>query len=104
MNITDYLHESRANAIPARELARLCNFKSIRQLQAHIHSLRKNNIILSSSLPPYGYYLPDSENPERDIKEFVRHTNARARHTFAATTYARRYLKGIEQEDKNEQR
>lgn len=96
MNIINYIPEGRANAITARDLARLCGFKSTRQLQSQIHALRQNNLILSSSLPPCGYYLPDSENPERDIREFVRHTNARARHTFAATTYARRYLKEME--------
>lgn len=88
--ILDYIPIGRENAINAQTLAALCGISSPRKLQSHIHELRRDTVILSTSGNPSGYYLPRCDD---DVRDFIRTLEARGRNTLAALKSARIYLK-----------
>ena len=71
------------------------NLGSVRELQRQIELERKQGaVILSSSTPPGGYYLPGNR---REAEEFIRTLENRADGTLEALNSARRYLQEFDE-------
>ena len=59
MNIYEHLLPGKENALTPEYLATKYHFSSVRMLQKQIEAERKaGKVILSSTTPPGGYYLP----------------------------------------------
>lgn len=93
--IADLLPEGRENAVPARELARMAGFSSVRDLQRAIALERDTTVILSTCGLGGGYFRPASQD---EIRAFVRTLEARSRNTNRALRSARAALKKGEKE------
>lgn len=89
MRLMDYIPTGAENAIPAKTLASTAGYSSVRMMQQDIHRLReKGNLILSSTEPPNGYYLPASR---QEAARFVRSMNSRIREIRKAVQAAERF-------------
>ena len=59
MRVSENLLPGKENALSAEYLVVKCHFSSVRMLQKAIEAERRDGkVILSSTTPPGGYYLP----------------------------------------------
>lgn len=67
-------HEGKANAITAKELARIFDMKNDRKVRACIAELIEKDGIPVASLidPPYGYYIIESRREAEDYMRTLR--------------------------------
>lgn len=72
--IQAFLLEGEANAMPMRELARLMGV-SERQVRKLAERERDNGAFVIAS--DKGYFLPSADNPEYDLKRYIRRMDAR---------------------------
>ena len=94
MDIVELLPTGEANAIPSKELAARCGFRSVRDLQSFIESERcAGKIIASKSRNGGGYFKPADIS---ELRSYVRTCEARARNTFRSLNGARKALKLLE--------
>lgn len=90
LNILDYIPTGEVNAITSRELASLCGFKSVRDLQTQIEILRGQGfVICSTSKAPGCYFIHETEH---ELRAFVRTLNNRAMHTLRSLESAKQAL------------
>ena len=91
---TDYsqiLRTGKENAIPSQELAQMLGFSDTRALRADIAKSRQEGQVIISSTSG-GYYLPANL---KEVADFVRSLEARAKNTFAAIQSARQALEAL---------
>lgn len=87
--IVDILPEGKNNAISAETLTKMLQLPSKRELQKRIERERKAGaLILSSSKG--GYY---TSHNRKEVQEFCKTLESRAKHTFLAMRPAKRFLK-----------
>lgn len=90
--VTGALSRGKANAISAQDLCNALGFESVRELQKEIARERAAGaLILSTCHDGGGYYLPAEE---KEVKEFIRTLENRARNTFLALRSAKKYING----------
>lgn len=96
--IYDYLQQGEENAIPTSQLVQMCGFRTARELQAQIAREREcGKLILSTSKPGGGYYLPaDGEQGTAEIAAFVATLRSRALNTLRVLRAAKAVLKDLE--------
>lgn len=87
--IEHLLPVGKENAITTSELVKRSGCSSARELQQHIAYERKHGAIICSG-SGRGYWKPKNR---KEIEEFCRTMDARARNTFAATKGAKEVLK-----------
>ena len=92
----EILRAGKENAIPSEYLRQILKFKSVRELQKQIQAERlQGKVILSSSQPPGGYFLPSCRG---EAKEFIATLENRAGATLEAIQGAKEYLKQLDDE------
>lgn len=87
--VRDALAMGRENAIPARQLAEMLSFRSVRELQKQIEVERGAGAVILSDPCGAGYYL---SNDPGELLRFTRTLEARARNTVKAAASAHRAL------------
>ena len=90
--ILNILPEGKVNAISSEELVLILDLPSKRELQKQIAQERKAGALILSTTKG-GYYR---SNDRKEISEFVRTVEKRAKNTINALKPARRYLKTVE--------
>ena len=99
MNIYEYLLPGKENALTPEYLTVKCHFSSVRMLQKQIEAERKaGKVILSSTTPPGGYYLP-TEGDTIEIRKFIHTLENRGENTLRALESARDLLKELESDE-----
>ena len=99
MGVYENLLPGKENALTPEYLAAKCHFSSVRMLQKAIEQERRaGKVILSSTTPPGGYYLPAADTME--IRKFIRTLENRGENTLRALESARELLEELEG-DKN---
>lgn len=89
--IEELLHTGIQNALSPEYLAIVAGLDSVRAVQKQIERERRSGaVILSSSVPPGGYYLPANRN---EVMQFIRTLENRSLGTMEALNSAREYLK-----------
>lgn len=89
--VMEALHTGKENAISAQELCDYLGFNSIRELQHEIARERKAGaVILSTCQDGGGYFLPGND---REVKQFIKTLENRAKNTFAILRSARGVLR-----------
>lgn len=96
--ICNLLPVGQENAISTQELLRMTGYKSARELQDRISREREAGAVICSGAGS-GYWLPANE---KEVRDFIRTTTNRARNTFKATLSARKFLRGLQQQDPKE--
>lgn len=92
--ISELLNRGKENAITTEELVIACHFKNSRELTMQIAKERgEGALICSKTSGQGGYYLPESKE---EVIEFINSMSSRARNTFNAVKWARKYLRQIE--------
>lgn len=90
----------RQNAITRADLAGIwgCSDRTARQKIADLRASpgKDGYVILSTSHEPKGYWR---SNDPKEIEQFIRETEARAKSTFLSLKDARRVLKAIQHSD-----
>lgn len=86
--ILNLLPKGKEKAISSERLARLSGVGSVRELQKIIAKMRKEGAIICSSSAK-GYWLPKNR---KEIEEFCRTMDKRARNIFNATRSAKKAL------------
>ena len=72
MGVYENLLPGKENALTPEYLTVKCHFSSVRMLQKQIEAERKaGKVILSSTTPPGGYYLP-AAGDTMEIRKFIR--------------------------------
>lgn len=91
--VTPYLRQGEENAIPARELAKICGV-SPRVLRKTVERERlQGKLILASDL---GYFTPDSgAKGLEEMRRFVRRSDARRKRNAMTTAAARAQIKAL---------
>lgn len=85
--VEEVLKTGQRNALSPEYLAKRLNLGTVRALQKQVEKERwEGAVILSTSIPPGGYYLPENE------REFIRTLENRADNTLGALKSARAYL------------
>ena len=93
--VQEVLKIGKENALSPEYLVAKLNLNSVRALQRQVETeCRLGAVILSSSMPPGGYYLPGSSH---EVREFIRTLENRADGTMEALNSARQYFRGMEQ-------
>lgn len=93
--VKEVLGTGKENALSPEYLANILKLWTIRALQKQVEKERREGaVILSSSVPPGGYYLPGSR---REVAEFIRTLENRADGTLEALDSARKYLQEFEE-------
>lgn len=93
--IQEILKIGKENALSPEYLANKLHLGTVRALQKQVEKERKQGaVILSSSVPPGGYYLPGSR---QEVMEFIRTLENRADGTLEALESAKRYLGKFEE-------
>lgn len=97
-SVFSLLPQGEKNAIRAKELARLCGFKGVRDLQYEISREREAGmLILSTCRGGGGYFRPAAgEVGRQETAAFVATLRARACNTLRALRAARKALNGLE--------
>lgn len=91
--VQEILKTGKENALSPEYLTARLNLGTVRALQKQVEKERKKGaVILSSSVPPGGYYLPGSRY---EVTEFIRTLENRAGGTMEALGSAREYLKTL---------
>lgn len=89
--VLEALQTGKENAISAQELCTYLGLNSVRELQHEIARERKAGaVILSTCQSGGGYFLPEND---REVRQFIRTLENRAKNTFAALRSARGLLK-----------
>ncbi|WP_395549195.1 MULTISPECIES: hypothetical protein [unclassified Lacrimispora] len=89
--VMEALHTGKENAISAQELCDYLGFNSVRELQHEIARERKAGaVILSTCQDGGGYFLPEND---REVRQFIRTLESRAKNTFEALRSARGLLR-----------
>ena len=96
MGVYENLLPGKENALTPEYLTVKCHFSSVRMLQKQIEAERK--VILSSTTPPGGYYLP-AAGDTMEIRKFIRTLENRGENTLKALESARDLLKELESDD-----
>lgn len=92
--IQEILKAGKENALPAEYLISRLNLNSVRALQKQVETERKQGaVILSSSVPPGGYYLPGSR---QEVIDFIKTLENRADATLAVLNSAKKYLRNMD--------
>ena len=100
MGVYEHLLPGKKNALTPEYLTVKCHFSSVRMLQKQIEAERKaGKVILSSTTPPGGYYLP-AAGDTMEIRKFIRTLENRGENTLRALESARELLEELEG-DKN---
>lgn len=100
MGVYENLLPGKKNALTPEYLAAKCHFSSVRMLQKAIEQERRaGKVILSSTTPPGGYYLP-AAGDTMEIHKFIRTLENRGENTLRALESARELLEELEG-DKN---
>lgn len=100
MRVSENLLPGKENALSAEYLVVKCHFSSVRMLQKAIEAERRDGkVILSSTTPPGGYYLP-AAGDTMEIRKFIRTLENRGENTLRALESARELLEELEG-DKN---
>ena len=100
MNIYEHLLPGKENALTPEYLTVKCHFSSVLMLQKQIEAERKaGKVILSSTTPPGGYYLP-AAGGTMEIRKFIRTLENRGENTLRVLESARELLEELEG-DKN---
>lgn len=93
--VKEVLETGKENALSPEYLASILKLGTTRALQKQVEKERREGaVILSSSVPPGGYYLPGSR---REVVEFIRTLENRADGTLEALDSARKYLQEFEE-------
>ena len=96
MSVYENLLPGRENALSPEYLAVKCNLSSVRLLQKEIERKRKSGkVILSSTTPPGGYYLP-AAGDTMEIRKFIRTLENRGENTLRVLESARSLLDELE--------
>lgn len=96
--VMEVLHTGKENAISAQDLCTYLGFNNVRELQHEIARERKAGaVILSTCQEGGGYFLPGND---REVRQFIKTLDNRAKNTFAALRSARRFLR--QQEGSND--
>ena len=99
MRVSENLLPGKENALSAEYLVVKCHFSSVRMLQKAIEAERRDGkVILSSTTPPGGYYLPVAGDT-MEIRKFIRTLENRGENTLKALESARDLLKELESDD-----
>lgn len=89
--VMEALHTGRENAISAQELCDYLGFNRVRELQNEIARERKAGaVILSTCQEGGGYFLPGND---REVRQFIRTLENRAKNTLEALRSARGLLR-----------
>lgn len=95
--VMEALHTGKENAISAQDLCTYLGFNSTRDLQYEISRERNAGaVILSTCQEGGGYFLPGND---REVRQFIRTLENRAKNTFAALRSARGLLRQQEETD-----
>ena len=93
--IYEFLEVGEENALSPEYLKAALGFRTIRALQKQIEQERaQGKVILSSTIPTGGYYLPSNKN---EIRRFIRTLENRGSRTLAALNGAKELLSQIEE-------
>lgn len=96
MSVYENLLPGRENALSPEYLAVKCHLSSVRLLQKEIERERRSGkVILSSTIPPGGYYLP-VEGDIAEVKRFIRTLEKRGSKTLSILESAKELLKELE--------
>ena len=88
--IEELLHTGIQNALSPEYLTAAAGLDSVRAVQKQIERERREGaVILSSTVPPGGYYLPANRN---EVMQFIRTLENRSLGTMEALQSARKYL------------
>ena len=88
--IEELVHTGVQNALSPEYLAAAAGLDSVRAVQKQIERERREGaVILSSTVPPGGYYLPANRN---EVMQFIRTLENRSLGTMEALQSARKYL------------
>ena len=94
MDIMALLPVGEANAIPSKQLADMCGFSNVRELQKAIEALRcSGEIICSTGFDGGGYYIHANV---AELRNYVNTCQNRAKNTFRSLGAAKRALKQME--------
>ena len=97
IDIVKLLPVGEENAIPSKQLADMCEFTSVRELQKTIESLRCNGEIIASTCQNGGgYFIPGNE---MELRAFVRTLENRAKNTIRSLGSAKQALREYEREN-----
>lgn len=89
--VMEALQAGKENAISAQDLCTYLGFNSTRDLQHEIARERKAGaVILSTCQEGGGYFLPSND---REVRQFIRTLENRARNTYEALRSARGFLR-----------
>lgn len=88
--IYEFLKTGEENALSPEYLKSSLGFSSVRALQKQVErERREGKVILSSTTPPGGYYLP---NNAAEVRRFVKTLESRGQRTLLAIEGAKRFL------------
>ena len=92
MRVSENLLPGKENALSAEYLVVKCHFSSVRMLQKAIEAERRDGkVILSSTTPPGGYYLP-TEGDATVVRRFIQTLENRGENTLKILASARKLL------------
>lgn len=85
------MHTGIENALSPEYLAAVTGLGTVRAVQKQIERERSEGaVILSSTVPPGGYYLPANKS---EVVKFIRTLENRADKTMEALNSAKKYLR-----------
>lgn len=91
--VKEILKTGQRNALSPEYLTERLNLGTVRALQKQVEKERREGaVILSTSVPPGGYYLPENE---REVRQFVKTLENRVGNTLGVLKSARAYLENI---------
>lgn len=97
MGVYENLLPGKENALSPEYLAVKCHFSSVRMLQKAIEQERRaGQVILSSTTPPGGYYLP-AAGDVTEVRRFIRTLENRGENTLRILESAKKLLKELEE-------
>lgn len=92
--IYEFLKTGEENALSPEYLKSSLGFSSVRALQKQVErERREGKVILSSTTPPGGYYLP---NNAAEVRRFIKTLENRGKKTLGAIYGAKKLLEEME--------
>lgn len=93
--VEEVLRRGQRNSLSAEYLVKCLDLGTVRALQKQKEKERREGaVIISTSTPPGGYYLPENV---REVEQFIKTLENRAESTMDALESARAYLKRIKE-------